>query len=439
MPEKYDYELPLSTQASRLSINEGETLIERSILPGGIRLITQQVPASPSVVLGFWIPAGSRDEGPQHLGSTHYLEHLLFKGSATRTAKQISRAFDAVGGELNAATAKESTHYYCRVLSRDLPMAVAVLTEMLARPTLASPDFELERAVILDELAMSQDDPQDVGYEKFLGELFPSSPLGLPVGGTAQTVADTPLEAVKAHHQRWYQPRHLVVAAAGDIKHDRLAQLILDAADKNGWPLPAGTDPEVPQRTQPDPAVPASSVVEKTVEQGQIFIGTRSLPANDPQRDTLSLLLTVLSGGMSSRLFQEIREKRGLAYSTYAFDSAYSDSGSFGLYAGCAPNNLEQVGELLVAELEKLAEHGVPEGELAEALGQLSGGVLLGMDDNRARMARLGRAEVNGGRLRTIEQLNASLREVTSAQISELAAQFLGLPQVKVVVRPAVA
>lgn len=439
MPEKYHYELPLSAQASRLSINEGETLIERSILPGGIRLITQQVPASPSVVLGFWIPAGSRDEGPQHLGSTHYLEHLLFKGSATRTAKQISRAFDAVGGELNAATAKESTHYYCRVLSRDLPMAVAVLTEMLARPTLASPDFELERAVILDELAMSQDDPQDVGYEKFLGELFPSSPLGLPVGGTAQTVADTPLEAVKAHHQRWYQPRHLVVAAAGDIKHDRLAQLILDAADKNGWPLPAGTDPEVPQRTQPDPAVPASSVVEKTVEQGQIFIGTRSLPANDPQRDTLSLLLTVLSGGMSSRLFQEIREKRGLAYSTYAFDSAYSDSGSFGLYAGCAPNNLEQVGELLVAELEKLAEHGVPEGELAEALGQLSGGVLLGMDDNRARMARLGRAEVNGGRLRTIEQLNASLREVTSAQISELAAQFLGLPQVKVVVRPAVA
>lgn len=439
MPEKYDYELPLSAQASRLSINEGETLIERSILPGGIRLITQQVPASPSVVLGFWIPAGSRDEGPQHLGSTHYLEHLLFKGSATRTAKQISRAFDAVGGELNAATAKESTHYYCRVLSRDLPMAVAVLTEMLARPTLAQADFELERAVILDELAMSQDDPQDVGYEKFLGELFPSSPLGLPVGGTAQTVADTPLEAVKAHHQRWYQPRHLVVVAAGDIKHDHLAQLILDAASKNGWPLPAGTDPQVPQRTQPASAVPASAVVEKTVEQGQIFIGTRSLPANDPQRDTLSMLLTVLSGGMSSRLFQEIREKRGLAYSTYAFDSAYSDSGSFGLYAGCAPNNLEQVGDLLVAELEKLAEHGVPEGELSEALGQLSGGVLLGMDDNRARMVRLGRAEVNGGRLRTIEQLNAALQNVSSAQISELAAQFLGLPQVKVVVRPTVA
>ena len=412
MPEKYDYQLPLSAQAPRLSISEGETLIERSILPGGIRLITQQVPASPSVVLGFWIPAGSRDEGPHHLGSTHYLEHLLFKGSATRTAKQISRAFDAVGGELNAATAKESTHYYCRVLSRDLPMAVEVLTEMLARPTLAAPDFELERAVILDELAMSQDDPQDVGYENFLGQLFPSSPLGLPVGGTAQTVAATPLEAVKAHHQRWYQPRHLVVAAAGDIKHDRLAQLILDAAGKNGWDLPAGTDPEVPQRT---------------------------LPANDPQRDTLSMLLTVLSGGMSSRLFQEIREKRGLAYSTYAFDSAYSDSGSFGLYAGCAPNNLEQVGDLLVAELEKLAEQGVPERELSEALGQLSGGVLLGMDDNRARMARLGRVEVTGGRLRTIEQFNAALQNVSSVQISELAAQFLGLPQVKVVVRPAVA
>ena len=439
MPEKNYYELPLSAKAPRLSINEGETLIERSVLPGGIRLITQQVPASPSVVLGFWIPAGSRDEGPDHLGSTHYLEHLLFKGSATRDAREISRAFDAVGGELNAATAKESTHYYCRVLSRDLPMAVEVLTEMLVRPTLAPADFELERAVILDELAMSQDDPQDVGYEKFLGQLFPTSPLGLPVGGTAQTVAATPLEAVKAHHQRWYQPRHLVVAAAGDIEHDRLAQLILDAAQKNGWELRSGTDPEIPQRPQPDSAVPSSVAVEKTVEQGQIIIGTRSLPANHPQRDTLSLLLTVLSGGMSSRLFQEIREKRGLAYSTYAFDSAYSDSGAFGLYAGCAPANLEQVGQLLAAELEKLAEQPVGELELSEALGQLSGGVLLGMDDNRARMSRLGRSEVNGGRLRTIEQMNAALQEVTGADISALAGQFLGSPQVKVVVRPAVA
>lgn len=439
MSDKNYYELPLSAKAPRLTINEGETLIERSVLPGGIRLITQQVPASPSVVLGFWIPAGSRDEGPHHLGSTHYLEHLLFKGSATRDAREISRAFDAVGGELNAATAKESTHYYCRVLSRDLPMAVEVLTEMLARPTLAPADFELERAVILDELAMSQDDPQDVGYEKFLGQLFPTSPLGLPVGGTAQTVAATPLEAVKAHHQRWYQPRHLVVAAAGDIDHDRLAQLILDAAQKNGWELPSGTDPEIPQRPQPDSAVPSSVAVEKTVEQGQIIIGTRSLPANHPQRDTLSLLLTVLSGGMSSRLFQEIREKRGLAYSTYAFDSAYSDSGAFGLYAGCAPANLEQVGQLLAAELEKLAEQPVGELELSEALGQLSGGVLLGMDDNRARMSRLGRSEVNGGRLRTIEQMNAALQEVTGADISALAGQFLGSPQVKVVVRPAVA
>lgn len=439
MSDKNYYELPLSAKAPRLTINEGETLIERSVLPGGIRLITQQVPASPSVVLGFWIPAGSRDEGPDHLGSTHYLEHLLFKGSATRDAREISRAFDAVGGELNAATAKESTHYYCRVLSRDLPMAVEVLTEMLVRPTLAPADFELERAVILDELAMSQDDPQDVCYEKFLGQLYPTSPLGLPVGGTAQTVAATPLEAVKAHHQRWYQPRHLVVAAAGDIDHDRLAQLILDAAQKNGWELPSGTDPEIPQRPQPDSAVPSSVAVEKTVEQGQIIIGTRSLPANHPQRDTLSLLLTVLSGGMSSRLFQEIREKRGLAYSTYAFDSAYSDSGSFGLYAGCAPDNLEQVGQLLVAELERLAEQPVGELELSEALGQLSGGVLLGMDDNRARMSRLGRSEVNGGRLRTIEQMNAALQEVTGADISALAGQFLGSPQVKVVVRPAVA
>ncbi|WP_215522886.1 M16 family metallopeptidase [Varibaculum prostatecancerukia] len=439
MPEKNYYELPLSAKAPRLRINEGETLIERSVLAGGIRLITQQVPASPSVVLGFWIPAGSRDEGPDHLGSTHYLEHLLFKGSATRDAREISRAFDAVGGELNAATAKESTHYYCRVLSRDLPMAVEVLTEMLARPTLAPADFELERAVILDELAMSQDDPQDVCYEKFLGQLYPTSPLGLPVGGTAQTVAATPLEAVKAHHQRWYQPQHLTVAAAGDIEHDRLAQLILAAAEKNGWELPEQTDPKIPQRTRPEPGAHSSCTVEKTVEQGQIILGTRSLPANDPQRDALSLLLTVLSGGMSSRLFQEIREKRGLAYSTYAFDSAYSDSGAFGLYAGCAPTNLAQVGQLLAAELEKLADNPVGEQELSEALGQLSGGVLLGMDDNRARMARLGRSEVNGGRLRTIEQLNRALREVTGADIAVLAGQFLGSPQVKVVVSPAVA
>lgn len=438
MPEINDFELPLNADCPRISIKENGTLIERSILPGGIRLITQQVPASPSVVLGFWIPAGSRDEGEEHLGSTHYLEHLLFKGSATRSAKEISRSFDAVGGELNAATAKESTHYYCRVLSRDLPMAVEVLTEMLARPALAQADFDLERAVILDELAMSQDDPQDVCYEEFLSQLYGDSPLGRPVGGTASTVAATPLEAVKSHHQRWYQPQHLVVAAAGDISHDFLAELIMTAAVKNGWELNSGRDAKVPSRPAPLPAVRADKQLNKKVEQAQIIIGTRSLPANSPQRDTLSLLLTILSGGMSARLFQEIREKRGLAYSTYAFDSSYTDSGAFGLYAGCAPKNLRKVTDLLHGELEKLAESGVEERELKEALGQLSGGVLLGMDDNRARMARLGRAEVTGGRLRTIDQMNAALQRVTATDISSLAAQFLDAPQVKVTVSPTV-
>lgn len=430
------WRLSLDPQSPRLEVPEDGTLITRSILPGGLRVITQEVPTSRSVVLGFWVPAGSRDEGPDFLGSTHYLEHLLFKGSKQRNAIEIAKAFDAVGGDFNAATGKESTHYYCRVLVRDLPMALRVMADMVIAPKLAPEDFQMEQAVIIDELAMAQDDPSDVAFENFCAQLFGEHPLGKPVGGTPQTVKATPLSAVRTHHQRWYQPQHVVVSAAGGITHDQICDLLLEAVADSSWKLVPGQAPCLPQRTPAEILPSNEKWITKKVEQAQVIVGCRSLDAQDPRRDAMSMLMTLLSGGMSSRLFQEIREKRGLAYSTYAFDSTFTDTGHFGMYAGCAPKNVAEVSKLMVQQLEQIAQGQITAEERELALGQFSGGVALGLESNRARMSRLGRVEVCSQILRTVEQVFAGLSAVTIAEVSQLAQELLSQPWTKVVVSP---
>lgn len=428
------HQLPLRATQETIEIDDEGALIKRSVLPGGIRVISQQVPASRSVSLGYWIPAGSRDEGDMHLGSTHYLEHLLFKGSKTRDAFQIANAFDSVGGDFNAATAKESTRYYCRVLSRDLPMAVGVLTEMVIAPRLAEADFSLERTVILDELAMSADDPTDVAFENFDLALYGDSPLGRPVGGTSETVSSTPLSAVKAHHKRWYRPEFLVVAAAGDVNHENLCELLMAEIVKSDWQLHEGANPGETLRTTPVFQTAQEVEIAKEVEQAHVIIGYPSIKATDERRDAMSLLLTVLSGGMSARLFQEIREKRGLVYTTHAFDSAYTDTGAFGMYAGCNPANIQKVSDLMRLQLERLAAGELTEKELDMARGYMSGGVALGLESNSARMVRLGRSEVSHHQIRTVAQVFEDMEKVDCAAVSGLAATLISQPEIKVVV-----
>ena len=413
-------------------------MVRRSVLPGGVRVLTESMPGQRSATIGFWVGVGSRDESEGQHGSTHFLEHLLFKGTKRRTALEIASAFDEVGGESNAATAKESTCYYARVLDTDLPMAIDVIADMVTSAVIDPNELEQERDVILEEIAMDGDDPTDVAHEKFVAAVMGEHALGRPIGGTPEVIKAVPRESVWEHYQKHYRPETLVITAAGGLDHDVVCTLVLDALRTAGWSLDAGVVP-VPRRASDPTSITGTAgllVVNRQVEQANIILGCPSLRATDPRRFVMSVLNSILGGGMSSRLFQEIREKRGLVYSTYSFASSYADAGYFGMYAGCAPAKVGQVIGLLEAELEKLAEHGVSDEELRKALGQLSGGIVLALEDSGSRMSRLGRAELVTGEYFDIDESLSRVRQVTAAEVQDLARELAAAPRTITVVGP---
>lgn len=416
----------------------GGAVVRRSVLPGGVRVLTESMPGQRSATIGFWVGVGSRDETEGQHGSTHFLEHLLFKGTKRRTALEIASAFDEVGGESNAATAKESTCYYARVLDTDLPMAIDVIADMVTSAVIDPAELEQERDVILEEIAMDGDDPMDVAHEKFVAAVLGEHALGRPIGGTPEAIKAVPRASVWDHYQKHYRPETLVITAAGGLDHDTVCALVLDALRTAGWSLDAGVVP-VPRRSSDPVSVSGTAglhVINRQVEQANIILGCPSLRATDPRRFVMSVLNSILGGGISSRLFQEIREKRGLVYSTYSFASSYADTGYFGMYAGCAPAKVGQVIGLLEAELEKLAEHGVSEEELKKALGQLSGGIVLALEDSGSRMSRLGRAELVTGEYLDIDESLARIRQVTAAEVQDLARELAAAPRTITVVGP---
>jgi predicted Zn-dependent peptidase len=417
----------------------GDGSVRRSVLPGGVRLLTEHVPGVRSASVGAWVGVGSRDESDGHHGSTHFLEHLLFKGTARRTAMDIAEAFDEVGGEANAATGKEHTCYYARVLDEDLPMAVDVIADMVTSARLDRDELETERGVILEELAMNDDDPSDVVHERFATVVLGEHPLGRPIGGTPDTIRAVPRDAVWEHYRQHYRPDTLVVTAAGNVDHDALAEQVTRALADGGWDLAAGVAPAA--RRGASSALPVTAgasevTVRRTTEQGNVIVGGTGLTATDPRRFTLSVLNAVLGGGMSSRLFQEIREKRGLAYSTYSFASGHADTGVFGLYAGCAPAKIDEVTELMVAELERLADGGITDAELRRSVGQLSGSLVLGLEDSGSRMSRLGKSELVHGELLSTQESLDRVRAVTAREVQELAADLAARPRSVVRVGP---
>ncbi|BCT75746.1 putative zinc protease [Sinomonas cyclohexanicum] len=417
---------------------EGGAVVRRSILPGGVRVLTEAMPGQRSASIGFWVGVGSRDEAEGQHGSTHFLEHLLFKGTGRRTALEIASAFDEVGGESNAATAKESTCYYARVLDTDLPMAIDVIADMVTSAVLDADELEQERDVILEEIAMDGDDPTDVAHEHFVAAVLGEHPLGRPIGGTPEAIKAVPRESVFQHYRRYYRPDELVITAAGGLDHETVCALVLDALRTAGWNLTEGAAP-VARRTTAPAAItgrPGLTVVKRQVEQANVIMGCPSIIATDSRRYVMSVLNAVLGGGMSSRLFQEIREKRGLVYSTYSFASAYADAGYFGIYGGCAPAKVPQVLALMAAELEKLAEHGITEEELRKAVGQLRGGIVLALEDTGSRMSRLGRAELVSGEFQDIEETLAQIAAVTASEVQELARVLATAPRTTTVVGP---
>lgn len=410
-----------------IDAGSGGHQVRRSILPGGIRVISESMPSLRSVSVGFWVGVGSRDETAGMFGSTHFLEHLLFKGTSNRSALEIAQAFDRVGGESNALTAKEHTCYYARVLGEDLAMAVDVLADMVVNAVLDPELMEQERGVILEEIAMDQDDPTDLVFENFMGQLMGQHPLGRPIGGSRPEIEQVSRQAVWEHYKKFYTPDRLVISAAGALEHQQLVDLVYRSLSRYGW-----IDQKREQRAQPQQRrprrqqsiIPEKSLGEMTkgFEQANIVMGCPSLIAGDERRYAMSVLTAALGGGMSSRLFQQIREKRGLAYSTFAFSTSYADTGYFAMYAGCLVAKVEQVCQLMRHEFAELARTGLSEAELAKVAGQLSAATVMGSEDASSRMSRLGRAELEAGRYTSLDELQQAIRSVSLDEVQQLAA-----------------
>ena len=431
--------LPAGSPENELTAGQDGATIRRSVLPGGVRVLSEHMPGLRSATVGAWVGVGSRDETSGHHGSTHFLEHLLFKGTARRSAMDIAEAFDAVGGEANAATGKEHTCYYARVLDSDLPMAVDVITDMVTSARIDADELETERGVILEELAMNDDDPSDVVHEEFASAVLAGHALGRPIGGTPDAIRAVPREAVWEHYQWHYRPETLVISAAGGVDHDALVAQVETALSAGGWDLAGGAVPRARRDTSDVEGVGTVGVeltVRRSVEQANVIIGSTGLSATDERRFILSVLSAVLGGGMSSRLFQEIRERRGLAYSTYSFASGHGGTGTFGLYAGCAPAKIDEVTALLVAELERLADTGITDAELVRSVGQLCGGLVLGLEDTGSRMSRLGKADLVNGELLSIEESLDRVRSVTAEEVQSLAKDLAARPRSVVRVGP---
>jgi predicted Zn-dependent peptidase len=404
----------------------GGNVVRRTVLPCGTRVVTERMPAQRAVTVGFWVGVGSRDEQPGRLGSTHFLEHLLFKGTERRSALQIAEAFDEVGGESNAATAKEHTCYYARVLAEDLPMSIDVITDMVTSAALDPDELERERGVILEELAMDKDDPEDVAFEEFTQRVLGAHPLGRPIGGTPEEILAVPRDAVVEHYRRHYRPEGLVVTAAGGLEHDVVVALVAEALERAGWD-PAVPAAPLPRRGRtPAPLDPdwGEHFLERPVEQTNVVVGRPGLVAGDDRRFAMTVLNAALGGGMSSRLFQEIREKRGLVYSVFGYFRPYADVGQGVLSAGTDLDRVEETIEALVGELRKLRDVRVPEEELRRTKDLREGRLLMGFEDSRSVAAWIGSQEATYGEIKTPEEVMEKIEAVTADDVQKLSQEL---------------
>ncbi len=394
-------------------------MIRTETLECGVRLVTETMEEVRSVAVGFWVGIGSRDEEEPLAGASHFLEHLLFKGTEDRSAHSIAEAIDGVGGDMNAFTSKEYTAYYVRLLSEHLELGLDILSDVIWRPALRPEDLEAEREVILEEIRMHADEPADLAHETFLRALFPDHPLGREVLGLPASVGSMTVEDVRAFFEAHYRPANIVVAAAGYLDHERVADGIESrfAGRSGGRP---------PSRVPPGPGTARAVVTTRPSEQAHVVLGFRALDRHDEARWSLEALNHVLGGGMSSRLFQEVRERRGLAYSIFSERVSYHDAGALSVYVGTAPERAHDVVDLIGAELQRLAEGGIAGSELAVAQGHMRADALLALEDSAARMGRIGRSLLLHGEVLEVEELLARVGGVTTESVAEVAGSVLG-------------
>jgi predicted Zn-dependent peptidase len=392
-------------------------------------VVTERVPGALSVAAGVWVGVGSRDEPEELSGVSHFLEHLLFKGTEDRSARDLAIAIDRVGGDMNAFTTKEYTAYYCRVPADRLTLAVELMGDVLTIPALRDDDIENERQVILEELAMDDDLPEDVAHRLLAEALFPSHPLGREAAGTPASVEVIAPDDIRTFFRHWYRPATMVFAAAGRLDHEQ----VVAEVERHFDPSSGGP---VPQRTPPGLPPEALVVDRRRTEQVQVALGFHALARDDADREALDVMNHVLGGGLSSRLFEEIRERRGLAYSVGSGASAYSDAGALTVYAGTSPGQLAEVLRLVDHELEKLLVDGVTAEELDVAVGYLTGAYVLGLEDVGSRMARLGALLTTIGSIRPVEEQLDRWRSVTDEDVARVVNRVLDKSKSMAVVGP---
>lgn len=409
----------------------------RTVLPSGLRIVTEEERSVRSAAFGIWVNVGSRDESLSTAGASHFLEHLLFKGTKTRTSLEISSSIEAVGGETNAFTSKEYTCFYARVIDKDLPLAVDVISDLITSSVVKAADVDAERKVVLEEIAMRDDDPSDLIHDLFLEKYYGDTPLGRPILGTVQSINEMSRSTVFNYYRKRYRPQDLVVAVAGNVKHKEVVQMVEDALSKDNFLDQPKSDYEI--RSSGAVKVPGRgqvTLLDRKTEQAHIVYGVEGVARNDKRRFALSILATALGGGMSSRLFQEIREKRGLAYSTYSYSQQFAGSGVLSFYVGCKPDRAIEATKIIQDILHDVAEKGLTHEEILRAKGAVSGSLVLSQEDTGSRMTRIGKSELVYGEIMSFDQILQEIADVTPDQIKEIARQSLPTSPTLAVVGP---
>jgi predicted Zn-dependent peptidase len=399
--------------------------VKRSVHSSGLRIVTEEVPSVRSAAVGIWVNVGSRDEAPATAGASHFLEHLLFKGTTSRTALEISSSIESVGGEMNAFTSKEYTCFYARVIDADLPMAINVISDLITSSIVTALDVDAERKVVLEEIAMRDDDPSDLVHDLFSDTYYGDTAIGRPILGTIDSIRGMSRNTVFNYYKKKYLPQDLVVAVAGNIKHKRVVAMVEEALSRDNFLDPMAAPvirPNTPVKNSKQQPV---GLMYKKSEQAHMFYGMEGVARADERRFAMGVLSAALGGGMSSRLFQEIREKRGLAYSVYAYAQQFAGSGVLGFYAGCNPTKAIEVVEIIRSVLADVADNGMTHEEIERAKGAVRGSLVLSQEDSGSRMSRIGKNEIVYGQVMDFDDILKSIARVNAEDIRQIASEFL--------------
>ena len=399
-----------------LAAQAAESELRRTVLANGLTVLSEHMPGVRSVALGTWVRAASLHESPEKMGVSHMLEHMVFKGTQTRSAKELALALEVLGGSLDAYTAREHTSYQAKVLDEHLPQAADVLADLVFRPVLRASDLTLERKVVLEEISTVDDTPDDLVFELHNAQLWGAHPYGYSILGTRETVGALEQSDLRALHSRAYHPEQIVVAAAGNVEHDAL----LETLESTGWAeIPRGG---LPVLTSPAPIVqpPSAMHFERDTAQTHIVIGAMAFAHNDPRRYAMSMIGMLFGGGMSSRLFQRVREELGLAYSVYSFQSFHEDAGMHGVYVGTTPETARAAVDVINDEMEKLASNGLSEEDMTAGKSQLKGQITLSLESPTSRMYRAAGVELYGEPYRTLDEVLALVDAIDTETVAAI-------------------